>query len=87
MTPLPKSLRSLTLPRWRDLVRYCRNTGWEEIPGGDHYRFRKVLPDGSILRTRASRALAKEIPGGLFDFILKHQLRTDRGEFNAKSRR
>lgn len=70
------------MPRWRDLVNYCRHTGWEEYGGGDHYRFRKILLDGTILRTKASRGLAKEIPSGLFDYILKKQLKISRKEFN-----
>lgn len=70
------------MPKWRDLVNYCRRTGWEELPGSDHYRFRKILPDGTILRTKASRALAKEIPPGLFDRILKRQLCISRDDFN-----
>ena len=70
------------MPRWSDLVSYCRRTGWEEIAGGDHYRFRKVLLDGTVLRTRASRSLGKEIPPGLFDYILKHPLFVDRADFN-----
>lgn len=47
-------------PRFGDIRRFCEVDGWEETTkkaGGkrrDHFRYRKVLDDGTILRTRAS---------------------------------
>jgi hypothetical protein len=66
------------------LLNYCRHTGWEELgtSGSDHYRFRKVLPDGTILRTKVSRSLGKEIPAHQFAEILKNQLHATKDEFN-----
>lgn len=64
------------------MVNYCLRTGWEEISGNDHYRFRKVLDDGTVLHTRASRFLSKEIRANLLSKILKDQLRTTREDFD-----
>jgi hypothetical protein len=49
---------------------------------GDHYYFRKILADGTVLRTKVSHALGKEIPFYLFQEILKNQLCTTKKEFN-----
>jgi hypothetical protein len=74
------------LPKWRNLKNYCERTGWELYKeGGDHYYYRKLLPDGNVLRTKVSRALTKEIRGHMFQEILKHQLRTSKTEFNENS--
>ena len=71
------------MPRFRDLLSYCRKTGWEEYRcHADHYYFRKVRNDGSVLLTKVSHALSKEIPGHLFQEILRHQLKTTKEEFN-----
>jgi len=71
------------LPKFRDLLNYCRNAGWEEYKtGGDHYYFRFITADGTILRTKVSRSLGKEIPKHLFEEILKKQLHVTKEEFN-----
>lgn len=55
----------MPVPTKADLKKFCRIDGWTETveakrPGGgtkkrgDHYRYRRVLDDGSVLRTRVS---------------------------------
>jgi hypothetical protein len=70
------------LPRYRDLKRYCERTGWELFKTTDHYWYRKILDDGSILVTKVSMALGKEIPRHVWKYILTRQLRTTQAEFN-----
>lgn len=74
------------MPSFRELLNYCRRTGWEQYKdGGDHYRFRKILPDGRVLRTKVSHSLSREIPEHLFKEILKKQLETTVEDFNRNS--
>lgn len=65
-------------PRFSDLRRFCEIDGWEELKGargkrGDHFRYRKVLPDGLILRTKASHG-DDEIGRDLWNHIWREQL-------------
>jgi hypothetical protein len=51
----------LPQPKFSDIRRFCQIDGWEEKKGasgkrGDHFRYRKVLEDGQILRTKASHS-------------------------------
>lgn len=78
------------LPTFRDLKTYLeRDGGWEEVPNvargrrrvGDHWRFRKVLPDGTILRTKVSHALGDEIGSDLLGHIVRDQLHTTMQHF------
>ena len=63
------------MPRFADLKRYLEHDGWVEYgSGADHYKFMKVQADGSVLRTKVSRGLAKEIPPTLWLRIRKQQL-------------
>ena len=74
------------MPKFRDLKNYCERTGWELYKEkSDHYYYRKILPDGTVLKTRVSHALGKEIPFHLFQDILKDQLKTTKEEFNKNS--
>jgi hypothetical protein len=60
------------LPKFRDLKNYCERTGWELYKEkSDHYYYRKILPDGTVLKTKVSYVLGKEIPFHLFQDILK----------------
>jgi hypothetical protein len=79
------------LPTFRDLKTYLdRDGGWEEIPNlargrrrvGDHWRYRKTLPDGTVLRTKVSHALADEIGPDLFSHILRDQLHATMENFD-----
>jgi len=77
------------VPRFRDLLRYVQRDGWEPYGSrrADHYRFRKVLSDGRLVKTMVSRLLGKEIPRDLWPKIRKQQLGLDSDEaFWAKVR-
>lgn len=78
------------MPTFRDLKTYLeRDGGWEEIPDlargrrrvGDHWRYRKTLPDGTVLRTKVSHALGDEIGPDLLSHIVRDQLRTTMEHF------
>lgn len=68
-------------PKFRDLKRYCEKNGWVMVKNTDHWYYEKILPDGTILRTRISHALHKEIPEHLWKKILKLQLKITEEEF------
>lgn len=78
------------MPTFRDLQTYLeRDGGWEEIPNltrgrrpvGDHRRYRKILSDGTVLRTKVSHALGDEIGQDLLGHIIRDQLRTTTDHF------
>jgi len=79
------------VPTFRDLAAYLEREGWVEEPSlargrrrtGDHRRYRKEFPDGSILRTKVSHALGAEIGTDLFKHILRDQLHVDAARFWA----
>ena len=73
-----------------DLKTYLeRDGGWDEIPNlvrgrrrvGDHRRYRQVLPDGTVLRTKVSHALDAEISPDLLGHIVRDQLGTTMQHF------
>lgn len=74
-------------PSWNDVRRFCEVDGWEQAHRergarrGDHDRFRRTLPDGSILRTRASHGNAEIGDPGLVTQIIRRQLQVTQGEF------
>lgn len=70
------------MPKWRELRRYCEREGWELYKETDHYFFRKVLDDGSVLRTKVSKS-SGEIHTHLWREILNKQLRTTQEHFNS----
>jgi len=45
------------IPEKRELRRFCELDGWEETEATspDHYRYRKRLDNGDVLRTKVSR--------------------------------
>lgn len=78
------------MPTFRDLKTYLeRDGGWKEIPNlargrrrvGDHWRYRKTLPDGTVLRTKVSHTLGDEIGPDLLSHIVRDQLRTTMEHF------
>ncbi len=71
------------MPRWKELKRFCDNDGWELYKTTDHYFYRKILPDGRILRTKVSMG-SGEIHTGLWREILKKQLEVTQEYFNEK---
>ncbi len=69
------------MPSWRELKRFCERDGWELFKDTDHYFYRKVMPDGSLKRTKVSKGTG-EIPKRLWKDILKKQLQVGEVYFN-----
>lgn len=69
------------MPKWKDVRRYCERKGWELYKNTDHYFYRKILHDGTVLRTKVSKG-SGEVPPRLWQHILKKQLCTTQEEFN-----
>lgn len=72
-------------PRFSDLRRFCEIDGWEHVTGatgrtGDHDRFSKILPDGTILRTRVSHGSGRIEDRDLWHRIWRDQLGLEREE-------
>jgi predicted RNA binding protein YcfA (HicA-like mRNA interferase family) len=72
------------MPSWREIERFCRRDGWEEIKQkGHHIYFRKEMEDGVLKRTKVSRGTG-EVRGHLWQEILKKQLQVTEKYFNEK---
>lgn len=71
------------MPSWRDLKRFCDRDGWELYKTTDHFYYRKLMPDGTIKRTKVSNA-SGEIKKHLWQEILKEQLQVTQEYFNRK---
>lgn len=71
------------MPSWRDLKRFCENDDWELYKSTDHDFYRKIMPDGTIKRTKVSRGTG-EIRGNLWETIRKKQLQVSKDYFNSK---
>ena len=66
-------------PRFSDIRRFCSIDEWEELGRvrggtGDHWRYRKVLTDGTVLRTRASHSNEQIADPNLWRRIWREQL-------------
>lgn len=71
------------MPSWRDLENFLKRDGWELVrQTGRDKIYQKMLPNGEILRSAVSKS-SGQIGKGLFNRILKHQLRVDKEYFNA----
>ena len=68
-------------PKFRDLKKYFEKNGWVIIRNTDHWYYEKVLADGTLLQTKVSHAVHKEIPSNLWKLILKKQLKISEDEF------
>jgi hypothetical protein len=68
-------------PKFRDQKKYCEKNGWVMIRNTDHWYYEKVLADGTLLQTKVSHAVHKEIPSNLWKLILKKQLKISEDEF------
>ena len=68
-------------PKFRDLRNFCEKNGWVMIRNTDHWYYEKVLADGTLLQTKISHAVHKEIPSNIWKLILKNQLRMSEDEF------
>jgi hypothetical protein len=71
------------MPSWRELKRFCDRDGWELYKTTDHFYYRKLMPDGTIKRTKVSNA-SGEIKKHLWRQILKKQLQVTQEYFNRK---
>jgi len=71
------------MPSWRDLRRFLEGDGWTLYRETDHLYYRKVLGDGTILRTKVSKA-SGEIHGHLREEIRRRQLRVSQEYFSRK---
>lgn len=80
-----------SLATFGDLKTYVERAGWTEEPNlargkrrvGDHWRYSKEQPDGTVLRTKVSHAVRDEIGPSLFGHILRDQLGVDEERFWA----
>ncbi len=68
-------------PSWDEFREFLRHDQWAEERATGHDFFEKILPDGEILRTHASRSGSKTISPGRFKTILSDQLRLNEAEF------
>lgn len=68
-------------PKFGDLKRYCDKNGWVMLRNTDHWYYEKVLSDGTVLRTKISHGVSKEIPKILWERIRQKQLRISETTF------
>jgi len=66
-------------PTHAQLRRFCELDGWQETKSvrgkvPDHYRYRKTLADGTLLRTKVSHGSGSVEDPGLWAHIWKRQL-------------
>ncbi|HEX3012513.1 MAG TPA: type II toxin-antitoxin system HicA family toxin [Syntrophomonadaceae bacterium] len=40
------------MPKWIDLKIFCEKDGWELYKETNRYYYRKIMPDGSVKRTK-----------------------------------
>lgn len=74
-----------------DLKAYLERDGWTQernlVRGrrrtGDHWRYRKDLPDGRVLRTKVPHAVRDAVGPDLFKHILRDPLSVTENEFWA----
>ncbi|MEK5480217.1 type II toxin-antitoxin system HicA family toxin [Paenibacillus sp. FSL R5-0407] len=77
-------LQGCSMPSWSDLENFLRRDGWVMVrQTGRDKLYQKTLPNGEILRSAVSKGTG-EIGKGLFNRILKQQLRVDKEYFNSK---
>ena len=69
------------MPSWRELKRFCENDGWSLYKDTDHYYYRKILPNGTVLRTKVSKC-SGEIHKNLWREIRNKQLHVTQEHFN-----
>jgi hypothetical protein len=68
-------------PKFKDLKRYCEKNGWVLVRDTNHWYYEKALANGDVLSTKVSHAVHREIPGELWQRILRKQLHTTEQEF------
>jgi len=75
----------VSVPSWADLRKFCEIDGWEpkrSVSGavGNHFRYRKQLPDGTWSQTRASHGSGEIGDPALWHRIWREQLKLEREE-------
>ena len=70
------------MPNFGELKRYLDRNGWTIYRKTDHWYYKKTMDDGTVLTTRVSHALGKEIPHYIWKKILVQQLHITQDEFN-----
>jgi hypothetical protein len=77
----------MRLPTYQELRRFCAVDGWQDRDAargaktGDHFRYVKVLRDGTLLYTRVSHGRGSLRTTGLFRHILQVELRVTAEQF------
>ena len=77
----------MRLPSTADLHRFCEIDEWEikktarGKKAGDHTRYTKTLPDGTVLRTKVSHGREGIDDADLFSHILRTQLQVTAAQF------
>jgi hypothetical protein len=69
------------MPKWSELKRFCERDGWELYKVTDHFYFRKLMPDGTLKRTKVSNSTG-DIPKALWKEIRSKQLQVTQEYFN-----
>ena len=77
----------MRLPTYAELKRFCEVDGWFDSDArrgaktGDHFRYGRVLGDGTRLRTRISHGSGSIRDPKIFRDILRHQLHVTEEQF------
>jgi hypothetical protein len=71
----------LKTPTWDEVLDFLRYDGWRHIRSSGHEFYERVLPDGEILQTHASRSGSKAMSPGRFKAILSDQLHVSEDAF------
>ncbi len=69
------------MPKWKEIKRFCEKDGWELYKTTDHFFYRKVMPDGTIKRTKVSMG-SGEVHSHMWKEILRNQLQVSEEYFN-----
>ena len=69
------------MPTWKEIKRFCEKDGWELYKTTDHFFYRKVMPDGTIKRTKVSMG-SGEVHSHMWKEILRNQLQVSEEYFN-----
>ncbi|MBI4492051.1 MAG: hypothetical protein HY690_04590 [Chloroflexi bacterium] len=68
-------------PTWQEIEQFLRVDGWESVRSTGHSHYRKVLADGSVLRTHVSLAGDRTMSPERFALILRAQLEVGYDDF------
>lgn len=71
------------MPSWKEIKRFCETDDWELYKATDHWFYRKVMPDGTVKRTKVSMGPG-QVNGHLWQEILRRQLQVTQEYFNSR---